>query len=777
MKKIFLLLFVLAIAGSKNYAQLKCYTDEVHRQKLLIHPEWAAIEASMNKQLEEGIKKIDMTKALRTSDAGHPDSFWYDIPIVIHIVHDYNNVSDWLTDDQIFNDVMGWNIVYAGNNPDTTDIIPPFKKWKGNAHLRLHLATLDPHGNPTKGITRYRSYLTYIAGEQAKYESWPDNSYVNIWSVNVIPTFASGFTAAAYASPPASAATDPSHDGILCDFSYMSNFTGGYTINHEMGHIFNLIHTWGEGACATPGCPPGDDLVDDTPPTIGHLDCSFASLYDSSCAINYFKLYPSSTGFDSLVDYPDTANTQNIMDYSYCDKMFTKGQVNRMHICLNTTIAGRNNLWDSTNLVVTGALAPMPDLAPIPEFSAVPASVGFTEPYKVNYFTGYGQPIKFINESWNDTIYTVEWKFANHNTGAVVFDTVTNVATSTYMSKGFTQSGWLDLTMTAKGTKGHGASLDTNAGTATFSQAIFVSAASAVNGDGIFEEFNPSIDGNNWPSFNYYNNNLKWELCTNAGFYDNFCMKYHGYDDRFNPSMGSYPGTGTPQGDYDDLFSIPVNLSTFSNTDPCFLNFMYSGASRSSNGLNINDRMEIDCSTDNAKSWHKITSIGRDSLDNKGSLSIPYAPLYQGDWAPMAITVPPIYRQANTIFRFRYFPGVATDGSIAGYSSGNNFYMDRVNFSHIPAAVSNIKTDNAAVVIAPNPTQGNAYVIINDNMNTKAAIIVSDITGKVVFTTSQVLVNKEERIEIPQSSLTIKGIYLVQTITGTQSNTQKLIVY
>ncbi len=773
-----LVLFLLAIAflGTKSFAQLHCYTDEVHRQKLLLHPEYAQLEDAFNKQLEKGVKNFDLTKAMRTSDSGHPDSFWYDIPVVVHVIHDYNNSAEWLTDDQIFDDLDGWNIVYAGKNTDTSEVIPPFKKWVGNPHLRLHFATIDPHGNPTKGITRHRSYLTYAAGEQAKFDDWPNSSYVNIWCVNVIPA-SGGFTAAAYAIPPASAATEPANDGILCDYDYMHNDIpyDGKTINHEMGHVFNLKHTWGDNNNAGAGvCPPGDDLVDDTPPTRGHLDCGPASLYDSICTLNYFKLYPTASGYDSLVDYPDTANTQNIMDYSYCHKMFTKGQVVRMHACLNTSVAGRNNLWDSLNLVITGALLSRPDLAPVPEFSAVPA-IGYTDKYKANYFTGFNQPIRFINETWNDTVYTIEWKFSQN--GTTIFDTVTHVASAAFMNKAFTTSGWLDLTMIAKGTKGHGAGLDTNTGTATFPQAIYVADATPVNGDGIYEEFNPSIDGNKWPTFNYFNNNFKWELCSTAGYYDNYCMKYDGFDNRFNPSMGVFPGTGSPIGDYDDLFSIPVNLSGYSSTDPCYLNYMYSGASRSSNGLNINDRMQIDCSTDNAKTWHTIISIGRDSLDNKGSLSIPYAPLYQGDWAPMAVPVPALYRTANSIFRFRYFPNVATDGYTAGFSSGNNFYMDRVNFSHLPASVSNIKTNNNEVVIAPNPTQGNAYVIINHAANTIATITVSDITGKVVYTTSQQLISNEEHIEIPQNVLTVKGLYLVKTLTGNQMNTQKLIVY
>ena len=42
------------------------------------------------------------------------------------------------------------------------------------------------------------------------------------------------------------------------------------------------------------------------------------------------------------------------MDYSYCARMFTEGQKLRMHACLNSSVANRNNLWTPTNLTATG---------------------------------------------------------------------------------------------------------------------------------------------------------------------------------------------------------------------------------------------------------------------------------------------------------------------------------------------------------------------------------------------------------------------------------------
>src|ERR1019366_6396928 len=128
-------------------------------------------------------------------------------------------------------------------------------------------------------------------------------------------------------------------------------------------------------------------------------------LYDTICATNYFKIYTDINGNDSLVNYPDTANEQNIMNFASCKKMYTIGQVVRMRGALNSDVGGRNNLWDSTNLVHTGALAPRWDLKPIPEFSAIPASAtpgGVLQTnymYMTNYFTFPGIDVKFVNET------------------------------------------------------------------------------------------------------------------------------------------------------------------------------------------------------------------------------------------------------------------------------------------------------------------------------------------------------------------------------------------
>jgi len=800
-----LLLAIVCFAG-RNYAQESkvqpCASDEVMQKLTRQHPEIAKYQAKLNQEIQNKLKGIDYSKAARTTDtfvdqSGNPD-FWYDIPVVVHIIHDYG--AEYLPDDSIFNYLAEWNRVYAKQNWDTASVIAPYAgfinnsnaRYIGNPHIRLHLATKDPNGYPTKGITRHRCYLTYTAGEEAKLDDWTPTSYVNIWCVNVIPA-SGGFTAAAYALVPGGGAGDPAGDGILCDYDYMrnSNYTDGQvgkTINHEMGHVFNLAHPWGSSVLM-PQTVLGDDDVDDTPPTWGHnpVGCQFTlpssndnSVYDSAFATNYYRVYPSAGGGDSIVNYPDTTNTQNIMDYTYCSRMFTYGQVARMHAALNSDVAGRNNLWDSTNLIITGVknadgtFAPLPDYKPIADFSATPPGPTATSisNYKtrLDYFTFPGTPVKFHNESYNDTITKLVWAFSNTADSVITQSTATAIDTGVVNS--FSSGGWVKLSMTATGN-------NTGDSTVTWQRAIFVAAVNPTSANGYVEDFS-TPDTANWPMFNYYGNQFRWKMA-NVGLYDNSCVEYTAFDPNVDPIDMIFPQTGIPGGDVDDLFSVPFDLSGFGSA-PCYLNYDYSGGSRSSNSTGINDTMEIDYATKNGpngmSAWTKLQIISKLELDNKGEQDANYTPSSMLDWAPMAIPLPPAAKTSYTVFRFRYMPGnsYSTTGDGRVFGGGNNFYMDRISFAQWPAYVNNVNMGNVDVAVVPNPTEGDAYVVVKDADNTEAQIIVTDVTGKMVFKTSEQVVGNLARILIPRSAISIPGMYIVQTVTGNQAHTQKLVV-
>ena len=53
----------------------------------------------------------------------------------------------------------------------------------------------------------------------------------------------------------------PTHPPTLQGGPY-TRYSGGRTLTHELGHYFGLLHTFGDGSCATAG---GHDGIADTP--------------------------------------------------------------------------------------------------------------------------------------------------------------------------------------------------------------------------------------------------------------------------------------------------------------------------------------------------------------------------------------------------------------------------------------------------------------------------------------------------------------------------------
>src|SRR6218665_212025 len=236
----------------------------------------------------------------RTSAAGN-----YTIPVVFHVLHmnGPENISDAQIQDQI--DVM--NRDFNKQNPDTVDVVSQFQNLIGNPGIEFRLATLDPNGNCTNGITRHYDANTNWTVNSANYiYTWPRSRYMNIYVVKAMPP---GVAAYAYYPGTVPAAMD----AIVVQHNYVGS-TGtslpgnSRVITHETGHWLNLEHLW--GSTNQPGVACGDDGVNDTPVTKGFTWCNLAN---------------------PVVCTPGVVeNIQNYMDYAYCQRMFTPGQCTRI---------------------------------------------------------------------------------------------------------------------------------------------------------------------------------------------------------------------------------------------------------------------------------------------------------------------------------------------------------------------------------------------------------------------------------------------------------------
>jgi len=725
-----LVLAMACMAGTSIAQSQPCATDEHYHQLLTHYPQLAEMEKQFNQQVTSGL-------AARTTASA--DTTWYDVPLVVHVVHDYG--MDFLADDAIYEAVQNWALAFVSANPDTNVVIPAFKPYIGNARIRLHLATIDPDGNPTKGVVRHHSYLTSPGSDQSKFSPWPNNKYMNIWFTNTLGN--SG--AAAYAYYPASGAMMPHYDGVISLASYLNT---SKTIPHELGHCLNLQHVWGNNNNAAVAC--GDDQVDDTPPTKGHTPgCISSVIYDTTCATGYAKMYVSSSGLlDSLVDYPDTTNSQNIMDYSYCSNMFSKGQCERMRDALTSSVAGRNNLITPANLAATGALAPMPDLPPVAEFSINKGVGGGSVTDARSLFLTYTNAAQFSfnNRSWNDTVASVQWEFSN-GASTPVSTSMTNVLNR------FSVPGWVTVSLTATSNAGTNTLVKTNA--------VYAADTTPVGSIGYAQSFTSAGDVSNWPMINYYDNQFKWEFYNGAGKDDNSCVRFRSYDT-------SNRRTGTATGDYDDFVTPAFNLEGLGGD--VYFNFFSAGASTSISGWGSRtyDSLQIDVSITGGTRWTKLAAFRTSDLANNGSKSSEFVPGSSATWVPRSVAVSSTYRNRQTFFRFRMRPG----------NIGNNVYIDNVGIGIFPAAVNEMASvEGNDLIIYPNPSANGCNLVFKAGNEAKAQYVVRDVAGKVIYQQAVSATPNAMNTEfISRDRVGIPGMYFVTLTSGNATTTRKMIV-
>ncbi|MBL4625545.1 MAG: T9SS type A sorting domain-containing protein, partial [Flavobacteriales bacterium] len=303
-----------------------CNSHEKEQQYLIEHPEEAEQILQSKAELEAFTQEF--VNAGNRSGATN-----YIIPMVFHIIHE--NGSENISDQKVHDQVARLNADFNGYNSDTATVVAAFKPIVGNANFQFVLAQLDPNGNPTTGIVRYDSPDTeaFTSQTAAGGRIWPREMYLNIFVVKCLDATScanpGAAGTAAYTNTPGGFGAGT--DGVYCRYV----FIGGEdrTLTHELGHWFNLSHTWG------PTNDPGvvsncsfDDNVSDTPNTEGEL---------GGCDI-------------ARVTCGSLDNTQNYMDYASCSQMFTDGQVSRMAAALESSTGGRNNLWTESNLIATG---------------------------------------------------------------------------------------------------------------------------------------------------------------------------------------------------------------------------------------------------------------------------------------------------------------------------------------------------------------------------------------------------------------------------------------
>lgn len=238
-------------------------------------------------------------------DAQYDPNFIYEIPVVFHVIQSTSGTG-YLSPQQIQDQI---NIL----NEDFQAIAGSPGAPGTNGQIRFRLATTDPQGNASTGIT-YTSNNTWF-GDNGSYWNtlaWNTHNYLNVYTNN-----AGGYLG--YVPDiPQGGIVGQNLDRVVVAYDAVGYTSGSYnlgrTLTHEVGHYLGLYHTFDGGCGSTSNCYGSGDLICDTnrqsSPTYG---CPGSR---STCS--------SADPFHNYMDYSDDV----------CMNQFTPEQVNRMRCTL-----------------------------------------------------------------------------------------------------------------------------------------------------------------------------------------------------------------------------------------------------------------------------------------------------------------------------------------------------------------------------------------------------------------------------------------------------------
>src|SRR4028118_1192707 len=112
------------------------------------------------------------------------------IPVVVHVV--YNDESENISDEQIESQISVLNQDYSGTNPNTSNVPSVWQGLIGDTNIRFALASEDPEGNSTSGITRTQTDVTEFfiddsvkSADTGGVDPWDPDSFANAWVCNL----------------------------------------------------------------------------------------------------------------------------------------------------------------------------------------------------------------------------------------------------------------------------------------------------------------------------------------------------------------------------------------------------------------------------------------------------------------------------------------------------------------------------------------------------------------------------------------------------------------
>lgn len=632
------LLLILAFS-LLNLAGLKaqnCLSHEMMLRQLAENPAFQQGMDQLEAETQAYIKAHRHDKSTQSTKV---------IPVVFHVIHNGGNEN--ISVAQIKNQVEILNAEFKRMFADTVKTPVPFKPLAGTIDVEFRLASKDPNGNCTQGITRtYHPFSVCSANEEdvKALQYWPNNKYLNVWLVSSMhysgQTSCSGGGYAQFPGINANQLTDGINIradligsiGTATTNTGWGNFQGRYLI-HELGHWFNMRHIWGDQTC-------GNDLVDDTPVHQGA---------NSGCPA--FPWRPNNTcGSDANGEM-----YTNYMDYTNgpCLNMFSKGQALRAEAAMNSSASGRNNLWTPANLTATGTEAALfPNCPAVPEmFPYIPKIICDNGTHSIR------------DASYGGTKTSRQWS----TPGGQASSLTDSLITITYSQPGVYSIGLANTNPQGTVSK-------------TFHDRVVVlDNGPAVNAGIPYVE---SFEGSGMPNGWYLMNSgadTTWRVTSDLGYESNQSLRLRNFSN--------------PIGGIDELISPRFDLS---NTSAGSLKFKLAYSARNNSNK---DRLVIAISVNCGQTWTTVynkmanNSSANSELKTNPNTTVNFLPFNPDQWREETINIAANLRTNNVRFRIT-FTG----------SGGNNIYIDdfRIDGTSI---VSNLELNELPEIdLVPNPS-------------------------------------------------------------------------
>jgi Pregnancy-associated plasma protein-A/Secretion system C-terminal sorting domain/Fibronectin type III domain/Bacterial pre-peptidase C-terminal domain len=729
MKKIFTMVAAIAMAVTFANAQRNCGSME-HLQQMSDDPQVVEKRHQIEAFTEEWLRNNGGDRALVT------------IPVVVHVV--YNTTTENISDAQIQSQITVLNADFRKLNSDVANVPSAFSSLAADANIEFCLASTDPSGVATTGITRTSTTATsFSTNDGVKFSSsggknaWDATKYLNIWVCDI-----SGGILGYAQFPGGSASTD----GVVIDYQYLGTigtatapFNKGRTATHEVGHWLNLYHIWGDDGT---GCT-GSDSVSDTPnqadenygcPAFPQVSCSNGTNGDM---------------FMNYMDYTDDA----------CMYMFSTGQASRMQALF------ASGGFRASLLTSNGCGAPNPNVCNAP---GTPAASAITQTSATISWAAASGAVS----------YNLQYKLASATTWTTVSTTATSYALSG-LTAATSYNVQVQTVCSASSSVNSASTTFTTSSTTTTCNAPGTPSSSAITQTGA---------------------TISWAAVSGATSYDfQYKLASAATYTTINTTATSYVLTGLLAGtSYNARVATVCSTGTSANSaaatftttssSTCTDVYESNNSSGTAKTIAVNTNLTAIISTSTDKDWFKFanTTTNRNIRIDLTGLPADYdVKLYNPSGTQIAIsqngstTSEVIIYNTTTVGTYKI--------QVYGYGgvfNANLCYTFKASISATSFRESDevevqpmVIEDTQAVAITsafPNPTADKLNVQFATNENVNATIQVIDVTGRVIMSQNYAAIEGLNTVVLDFMSLAT-GYYNVVVSDGVNRSTKMVV--